>query len=104
LKNSVRRQDDTVARFGGEEFILVLPGAPLTPTSVIAERIRQLVENTPVDIGETQIHLTVSLGVSNFPSHRAKSKEELVKMADLALYDAKRGGRNRVCVFGSVQG
>jgi diguanylate cyclase (GGDEF)-like protein len=104
LKNSVRRQDDTVARYGGEEFVLVLPGAPLEATSTIAERIRQTVANTPIDIGQSKIHLTISLGISNFPIHRAKSKEELVKMADLALYEAKRGGRNRVCIFGAGQG
>lgn len=104
LKNSVRKQDDTVARYGGEEFVLVLPGAPLEATSTIAERIRQTIANTPIDIGQSQIHLTISLGISNFPIHRAKSKDELVKMADLALYEAKRGGRNRVCIFGSGQG
>jgi len=99
LKSSVRRQDDMVARYGGEEFVLVLPGVALEAASTIAERIRRSVENTPVDIGETQVHLTISLGLSSFPIHRAKSKEELVKMADLALYDAKRRGRNRVCIF-----
>jgi diguanylate cyclase (GGDEF)-like protein len=104
LKNAVRRQDDTVARYGGEEFVLVLPGAPLEATSTIAERIRQTVANTPIDIGQSQIHLTISLGISNFPIHRARSKEELVKMADLALYEAKREGRNRVCIFGPGQG
>jgi diguanylate cyclase (GGDEF)-like protein len=98
LKNSVR-QHDTVARYGGEEFVLLLPGAPLDPTNMVAERIRRSVENTPFDMGQTQIHITISLGISNFPIHRMKSKEELVKMADLALYEAKRGGRNRVCIF-----
>jgi len=98
LKNSVR-QHDTVARYGGEEFVLLLPGAPLDPTSVVAERIRRLVENTPFNMGQTQIRITISLGISNFPIHRMKSKEELVKMADLALYEAKKGGRNRVCIF-----
>jgi diguanylate cyclase (GGDEF)-like protein len=99
LKNSVRRQDDMVARYGGEEFVLILPGAPLDATSMIADRIRRSIENTPFDIGQAQIHLTISLGVSSFPTHQAKSKEELVKMADTALYGAKRGGRNQVCVF-----
>ena len=66
--------------------------------------IRQSVENTPFEIGQAQIHLTISLGISNFPIHHAKSKEELVKMADLALYEAKRGGRNRVCIFNSDHG
>ena len=98
LKSSVRKHD-TVARYGGEEFGLLLPGAPLEPTSMVAERIRRLVENTAFDIGPSKIHVTISLGISNFPVHRMKSKEELVKMADLALYEAKRGGRNRVCIF-----
>ncbi len=98
LKNSVRK-DDTVARYGGEEFALILPGAKLEITSMIAERIRRLVETTLFEVGDNQIHLTISLGVSNLPAHRARSKEELVKMADLALYQAKGGGRNRVCIF-----
>jgi diguanylate cyclase (GGDEF)-like protein len=98
LKTSVRKKD-TVARYGGEEFILILPEAALEQSFVIAERIRQLVENTLFEVGKAQINLTLSMGISNFPSHRAKSKEELIKMADQALYDAKREGRNKVCIF-----
>ncbi|MCJ7783171.1 MAG: GGDEF domain-containing protein, partial [Desulfobacterales bacterium] len=56
-------------------------------------------ENTLFDVGKAQVNLTLSMGISNFPSHRVKSKEELTEMADQALYDAKRGGRNRVCIF-----
>ena len=98
LNHSVRK-DDTVARYGGEEFGLILPGAKLEVTSMIAERIRRLVETTLFEVGQDQIHLTISLGISNLPSHRARSEEELIKMADHALYEAKRGGRNRVCIF-----
>jgi diguanylate cyclase (GGDEF)-like protein len=98
LKNSIRKKD-TVARYGGEEFILILPEAGLEESFIIAERIRRLVENTFFEIGQAQVNLTISMGISNFPSHRAKSKEELVRMADQALYDAKRGGRNKVCIF-----
>ena len=98
LKTSVRKKD-TVARYGGEEFVLILSGAGLEESAMIAERIRRLVENTPVQMEQAQINLTVSLGISNFPIHRPQSKEELVKMADLALYEAKRGGRNKVCIF-----
>ncbi len=98
LKTSVRKKD-TVARYGGEEFILILPEAGLEESFTIAERIRRLVESTVFEVGGAQVNLTLSMGISNFPSHRAKSKEELVKMADQALYDAKRGGRNRVCIF-----
>jgi diguanylate cyclase (GGDEF)-like protein len=98
LKNSIRKKD-MVARYGGEEFMLILPEAGLEESFIIAERIRRLVENTSFEIGQAQVHLTISMGISNFPSHRAKSKEELVRMADQALYDAKRGGRNKVCIF-----
>jgi diguanylate cyclase (GGDEF)-like protein len=98
LKTSVRKKD-TIARYGGEEFILILPEARLEESFVIAERIRRLVENTLFDVGKAQVNLTLSMGISNFPSHRVKSKEELTEMADQALYDAKRGGRNRVCIF-----
>jgi diguanylate cyclase (GGDEF)-like protein len=98
LKSSVRKKD-TVARYGGEEFILILPETGLEASFVIAERIRRLIENTLFEVGQAQVNLTVSMGISNFPSHRAKSKEELIKMADQALYDAKRGGRNKVCIY-----
>ena len=98
LKSSTRKKD-TVARYGGEEFILILPEATLEASFVIAERIRRLIESTLFEVGQAQVNLTVSMGISNFPKHQAKSKEELIKMADQALYDAKRGGRNKVCIF-----
>ena len=101
LRTSVRKKD-TVARYGGEEFILILPEAGLDESSMIAERIRRLVEKSPFEVGHAEINLTVSLGISNSPNHRAKTKEELVKMADQALYEAKRGGRNRVCIYNPI--
>lgn len=103
LKASVRKKD-TVARYGGEEFILILPDAGLEVAAMIAERIRKLVEGTLFELGQARINITVSLGISNFPGHHPKSKEDLVNMADQALYDAKRGGRNRVCVFNPARG
>jgi diguanylate cyclase (GGDEF)-like protein len=102
LKASVRKKD-TVARYGGEEFVLILPEAGLEETTIIAERIRKMVENTPFDVGQARLNLTISLGISNFPNHHARSKEDLVRMADQALYDAKKTGRNRVCIFNPVQ-
>jgi diguanylate cyclase (GGDEF)-like protein len=103
LKNSVRKKD-TVARYGGEEFILILPEVNLEAASMIAERIRRLVEGTSFDVGNAHIHATISLGISSFPSHQARSKEELLKMADLALYHAKGEGRNRVSLYDPAQG
>jgi diguanylate cyclase (GGDEF)-like protein len=103
LKACVRKKD-TVARYGGEEFILILPETRLEESFVIAERIRRQVENTLFEVGKAQVHLTLSMGISNFPSHRVKSKEELTEMADQALYDAKRSGRNRVCIYAGKPG
>jgi len=101
LKASVRKKD-TVARYGGEEFVLILPEAGIEEATMIAERIRRLVEKTLFEVGKAQMNITVSLGISSFPIHHAESKEDLVRMADQALYDAKRGGRNRVCVFSGL--
>ncbi len=102
LRTSVRKKD-TVARYGGEEFILILPEAGIEESTMIAERIRRLVESTRFDVSSARLNLTVSLGISNFPNHRARSKEELVKMADQALYEAKRGGRNQVCIHNPLR-
>ena len=98
------RKNDIVARYGGEEFILILPEAGIEASSMIAERIRLSVESALFDVGKAQSHVTVSLGISSFPVHQASSDGELIKMADQALYEAKRKGRNRVCVFGSNSG
>jgi diguanylate cyclase (GGDEF)-like protein len=103
LKNSVRK-NDTVARYGGEEFVLILPETNLEAASMIAERIRQVVESTAFDVENAHIRVTISLGISSFPSHRPRSKEELVKMADLALYHAKGEGRNRVSLYDPAKG
>ena len=98
LRTSVRKKD-VVARYGGEEFVLILPEAGVEESLAIAERIRRTIEKTIFEVGAVQLKLTVSLGISHFPDDRPGSKEELVRMADLALYDAKRGGRNQVCNF-----
>ena len=98
LRTAVRKKD-TVARYGGEEFILILPEAGIDESSMIAERVRRLVETTHFEVSSARLNLTVSLGISNFPNHRARSKEELVKMADQALYEAKREGRNQVRIY-----
>lgn len=98
LKASLRKHD-IVARFGGEEFLVILPRTIMKDAVVIAERIRRSVETTPLSAGDEKIHLTVSLGIAAIPAIWPDSKEEFTKCADTALYEAKNKGRNRVCFY-----
>jgi diguanylate cyclase (GGDEF)-like protein len=98
LKASLRKHD-IVARFGGEEFLVMLPRAIMKDAVVIAERIRRSIEATPLSVDGEEVHLTVSLGVAAVPVIWPESKEELIKCADTALYEAKGKGRNRVCFY-----
>ena len=90
------RPGDYGARFGGEEFSIILPNADIDHALAVAERIRAAVEQEPVYLpnGE-EIHVTASLGCASFPSH-AQSESSLLTQADKALYQAKAQGRNLV--------
>jgi two-component system cell cycle response regulator len=89
------RSVDLVARTGGEEFIVVMPEAPLADARIAAERVRAAVERPGFDIGERMIDMTVSVGVSAL-RRKGDSIERLLARADAALYASKAGGRNRV--------
>ncbi|NIS61127.1 MAG: diguanylate cyclase [Proteobacteria bacterium] len=99
LLKAALREHDIVARFGGEEFLVVLPRTIMKDAVIIAERIRRSVEVTPLSAGDKKIHLTVSLGIAAIPAVWSDSKEDLIKFADTALYEAKDKGRNRVCFY-----
>ncbi|GMR04658.1 MAG: diguanylate cyclase [Thermodesulfobacteriota bacterium] len=90
------REVDTVIRYGGDEFVVILVDADYDPGFVVAERIRASVENNKFlrDAG-LEIRVTVSIGVATYPVH-TKGKEELIRMADMAMYSAKDASRNAV--------
>jgi diguanylate cyclase (GGDEF)-like protein len=101
LLQSLRCKDDFAARFGGEEFVVLLPGATREGAMMVAERIRKLVEmaGSPA-LPEPGIHprlSTVSCGVASCYPTDDDSQEDLLDAADKALYQAKAGGRNQVC-------
>ncbi len=101
LLNSVRAED-IVCRFGGEEFIVILPVADLKVTQARAERIRSKLRELPVLYqGRSLGMVTVSVGVAELPQH-GTSRKELIEAADAALYRAKREGRDRVVVADEV--
>ncbi len=97
IKDCVR-DVDIFARYGGEEFVVILPQTPQKEAYLIGERIRHEVEHKVIDAGSAgKLKITVSVGVSSFPEN-GKSEEELVSIADQALYQAKGAGKNLVCV------
>jgi len=98
LLRGIVRQSDICARFGGEKFVVLLPNTDLEGAKVLAERIRATVAKNPVEHGSTIIVFTVSIGISQYRKGM-QSIDELIKEADIALYRAKEGGRNRVEVF-----
>jgi diguanylate cyclase (GGDEF)-like protein len=95
LCRETKRDGDILARMGGEEFALLLPETDLTSATILAERIRQRVESEHVEIGDDEVHVTVSIGVVQADA-AAQGLRDLMASADAALYAAKRNGRNRV--------
>jgi diguanylate cyclase (GGDEF)-like protein len=87
---------DTAARYGGDEFIAVIPGASLSEAMAVAERIRFAVEKSRFAERMEDVKITVSIGVSVYPSSGIETVEDFIREADGALYRAKAGGRNRV--------
>jgi diguanylate cyclase (GGDEF)-like protein len=92
------RAVDTAARFGGDEFVIILPQANTEGAVLVAERLRIRIEQMEVPgFGK----VTSSFGVATFPDH-ASSRDTLVVAADRALYNSKNAGRNRVTVIDPV--
>ncbi len=100
LKNEAR-EIDRVGRYGGEEFIVLLPGTVLDAAVTFAERVRSAVEARTFTFDGGTLLRTVSCGVAAFPHPRVQAHEGLIKAADGALYVAKETGRNKVVRFDS---
>ncbi len=95
-KKSIRK-NDIIARYGGEEFIILLPNTGKNGAKVIAEELRQAVQDTAYDASTYKILITISLGVACICDVKSPNLDKLIKHADDALYHAKHNGRNQVC-------
>ena len=104
LKSQLR-QYDFVGRFGGEEFLVLLPGCDAAAARAVGERMRECIENQRATVGPDSVQVTVSVGVAVTVNGSA-SADALVEAADAALYRAKETGRNRVesCATPSEEG
>lgn len=92
------RAEDIVCRYGGEEFLILMPHITLSVATERAESWRRAIEGIRLDAEGTEIGFTASLGVAAYPEH-GRTPDALTRSADLALYAAKSRGRNRVVVF-----
>ncbi len=94
------RTEDVLARFGGEEFTVLCRGSDLKGAKIVAERLRRSVEERKFTFGGKDIPVTISLGIVAIPESGINDHNAFLAAADRALYEAKRGGRNRICVAG----
>ena len=92
----VLREGDTLMRYGGEEFLAVLPGAGEADLRTVGERMRRIVESSVVFESTSEVRVTISLGGVSFPSADVVDLDDLIRKADAALYSAKTAGRNRL--------
>jgi diguanylate cyclase (GGDEF)-like protein len=93
LKDTVRAYD-SIGRYGGEEFLVIVPGSADGELCELAERLRKAIEKDPVRVGEHEIRITLSVGAAIAPAGE-NQRTDLVACADGALYEAKELGRNR---------
>jgi len=93
LRGALRNQDYP-CRYGGEEFAAILPNTAKAGAYSLAERLRKDIERMSVD----GLKVTISIGVAEYPDHDVTEQARLIEAADAAMYEAKRSGRNRVCI------
>lgn len=101
LRKSLKRSSDFVARYGGEEFIIVMYETNLDVAEELCKRVQENLKNADAFVfdGEKIGHVTMSFGVSCTTPKRDDNSEHLIKLADDALYKAKRSGRNCIVTF-----
>jgi diguanylate cyclase (GGDEF)-like protein len=88
------RESDVIARYGGDEFLVLLPETPCGAAAGVATRVRHRIEATPLNLGATTVPITVSIGVACYPDH-GRNFESVLKAADDAMYVSKKEGKNR---------
>ena len=96
MKKSLRKQD-IVSRWGGEEFLTLLPETPLGGAKLVAERLRKKIEETKISFANQSLHVTVTVGVAEYDERLGM--DHSINLADRALYEGKQTGRNKIVLF-----
>ena len=95
------REVDVLARYGGDELLVVLPSTHFSGALTVADRMWRSVGAAPIDVGTASVRVTVSIGIALYPSRDIRNKDQLLASAENALAEAKQSGRDRICVFQS---
>jgi diguanylate cyclase (GGDEF)-like protein len=102
-ERSLKRSTDFLARWGGEEFVVLLPSIDVPGASIVAEHIRKNIEDVPSPCTDGAItKITVSIGINTLMNVQESSVHDFIDGADQALYTAKKTGRNRVCIYEGI--
>ena len=101
LRRSPVRQLDIIARYGGDEFLVLLPETSSSGAVGVAERIRKAVELSPITSHGQSVAATVSIGIAGYPEH-GKDLETIMDKADRSMYASKSGGKNRITVYSAT--
>ncbi|MDR1549860.1 MAG: diguanylate cyclase [Hungatella sp.] len=96
------RKEDIVGRYGGEEIVVLLENVSAGQMLDSVEKLRAAIENETVFFHNTPICITISIGMAHSPAGSVHCLEDMILQADLALYEAKNGGRNRACLYGGA--
>ncbi len=96
------RNVDLFARYGGDEFIVLMPGVEISQAKYVAERIRSNIEKLPVFIGNRSVEITASFGLTGTYMDGIRKMDDLMEVADSALYQAKNQGKNQICVTNPI--
>jgi diguanylate cyclase (GGDEF)-like protein len=99
MQSSVRKGLDVVCRYGGEEFVVIMPNTDAAGAVLVAEKIRRHCEETAFSGQGAPLHVTLSGGAASMAQQMQISSQELLRRADEALYRAKHNGRNRICLW-----
>jgi diguanylate cyclase (GGDEF)-like protein len=98
------RESDILARYGGDEFVILLPHANSKNARDMAERIKLKMKNEVISIHGKELKGTLSMGVATLPDGVSRTPQDFLESADKALYEAKRSGKDRICMADSLQG
>ena len=99
LMSSQIRNEDILGRYGGEEFLVILPQTDVENALIVAEKIRKKIESSEYLVNNHVINITISLGISDILLSDVKNIDNIIYNADIALYKAKKNGRNQTVLF-----